>query len=284
MADKVTPDERSRMMSAVRGADTKPELFVKHALHVNGFRFRLEGHVLIEEDLRGRFGIREHLLGLTVYFEPRDDRVTVGDTFKFRIGLQDDAMPAPVWTHEVIIRIREPAAPREPKPKGERPQKKAGPGGKSGGDGDENAPTHGLPKCVLLTRDGEEVKGYNVEKWPDDLSEQDGGLIQDLGDDGVIYKINYHNAYHVKYRDQHHGQVAKDVVTEKYILGMRILMLGFEHAYRVMISSAADKDTVNEVIDQFRRMTARGAASTVLALAENLPKIVDKSAIAQEDE
>jgi hypothetical protein len=34
-----------------------------------------------------------------------------------------------------------------------------------------------------------------------------------------------------------------------------------------------------EFQDNFRRMAARGAASTVLALAENLPKIVDKSTI-----
>lgn len=34
-----------------------------------------------------------------------------------------------------------------------------------------------------------------------------------------------------------------------------------------------------EFQDNFRRMAARGAASTVLALAENLPKIIDKSTI-----
>jgi hypothetical protein len=39
-----------------------------------------------------------------------------------------------------------------------------------------------------------------------------------------------------------------------------------------------------EYQDDFRRMAARGAASTVLALAENLPKIVDKtSVIASQD-
>lgn len=41
MADIVTPDVRSRMMSAVRGKDTKPELVIRRALHARGFRYRL---------------------------------------------------------------------------------------------------------------------------------------------------------------------------------------------------------------------------------------------------
>jgi DNA mismatch endonuclease (patch repair protein) len=49
MTDTVTPGERSRMMSAVRGTDTKPELFVRRALHAKGFRFRLH-----RADLPGR--------------------------------------------------------------------------------------------------------------------------------------------------------------------------------------------------------------------------------------
>jgi hypothetical protein len=38
-----------------------------------------------------------------------------------------------------------------------------------------------------------------------------------------------------------------------------------------------------EYADDFRRMAARGAASTVLSLADNLPKIVDASAVQQQD-
>jgi DNA mismatch endonuclease (patch repair protein) len=41
MPDIVSPDVRSRMMSGIRGTNTKPELFLRHALHVAGFRFRL---------------------------------------------------------------------------------------------------------------------------------------------------------------------------------------------------------------------------------------------------
>ena len=41
MADVVSPEVRSRMMSGIRGKDTKPEMVVRRGLHARGFRFRL---------------------------------------------------------------------------------------------------------------------------------------------------------------------------------------------------------------------------------------------------
>lgn len=41
MADVVDKATRSRMMSGIRGRDTKPELRVRRYLHAAGFRFRL---------------------------------------------------------------------------------------------------------------------------------------------------------------------------------------------------------------------------------------------------
>ena len=48
-ADIVTPEVRSRIMSAIRGKDTKPELMVRSALHRAGYRFRIH-----RKDLPGR--------------------------------------------------------------------------------------------------------------------------------------------------------------------------------------------------------------------------------------
>ena len=39
--DRITHEQRSHLMSQVRGKDTKPELVVRSFLHRNGFRFRL---------------------------------------------------------------------------------------------------------------------------------------------------------------------------------------------------------------------------------------------------
>jgi DNA mismatch endonuclease (patch repair protein) len=41
MADVVSPEVRSRMMAAIRGTHTKPELIIRRGLHRLGFRFRL---------------------------------------------------------------------------------------------------------------------------------------------------------------------------------------------------------------------------------------------------
>lgn len=41
MLDIVDSETRSRMMSGIRGKDTKPELLIRRALHAKGFRYRL---------------------------------------------------------------------------------------------------------------------------------------------------------------------------------------------------------------------------------------------------
>lgn len=49
MADIVSAETRSRMMSAIRGENTKPELVVRRLLHRLGYRFRLH-----RKDLPGK--------------------------------------------------------------------------------------------------------------------------------------------------------------------------------------------------------------------------------------
>ncbi|TWG92022.1 T/G mismatch-specific endonuclease [Mesorhizobium sp. J18] len=46
MADIVPADVRSRMMSGIRGTNTKPELLLRKGLHALGFRFRLHDRSL----------------------------------------------------------------------------------------------------------------------------------------------------------------------------------------------------------------------------------------------
>ncbi|SOH95514.1 T/G mismatch-specific endonuclease [Monaibacterium marinum] len=49
MADIVSSEVRSRMMSGIKGKDTKPEILVRQLLHRAGYRFRLH-----RKDLPGR--------------------------------------------------------------------------------------------------------------------------------------------------------------------------------------------------------------------------------------
>lgn len=46
MADIVTPEVRSRMMSRIRGRNTRPEVVLRKTLHRRGFRFRLNAKKL----------------------------------------------------------------------------------------------------------------------------------------------------------------------------------------------------------------------------------------------
>lgn len=49
MHDVLTPEQRSRCMSRIRGRDTTPERVVRSVLHQMGYRFRLH-----RRDLRGK--------------------------------------------------------------------------------------------------------------------------------------------------------------------------------------------------------------------------------------
>ena len=40
MTDTLTREDRSELMGRIRGLNTKPELFVRRALHARGYRFR----------------------------------------------------------------------------------------------------------------------------------------------------------------------------------------------------------------------------------------------------
>lgn len=49
MPDVVSPETRSRMMSGIKGTNTRPELLIRSGLHRSGFRFRIH-----DKSLAGR--------------------------------------------------------------------------------------------------------------------------------------------------------------------------------------------------------------------------------------
>lgn len=259
---------------------TRPVIAITDA--ENGYlqRTDIPGRVLLPAPVRDNFAVREHLKDgkLTLFFEPRQGKVKVGDIYLLQVSLHDAGLPEAVRTTEIRLTVGD-VVIVEDKEDRERKEKKGGDEGDKPGKG-KDAPTHGIPPCILLTRDGRPIQEHETEKWPKDFTDADGGLIDDLGDGNVVYKVNYDNVYHLKYRMSQHGSIAREVVTEKFILGMRITLMGYEHAYRSRTKAmGAEASGLDEFADDFRRMAARGAASTVLALAENLPKIVDATSV-----
>ena len=243
------------------------------------------GEIILPDEIAEKFSVREQLSDgrLALFFNPVKGRVNVGDVFNLSVALNDPEMPQAVKTENMVeLRIVEASAePKlDPKPKPEKPEddkRKGADEGKNSGGG-EDAPMVGLPPCVLLTKDGREIKGHTCEIWPSGMTEADGGAVEDLGDDaGMVYKINLDNAYHNRYFVQAKGDVSKKVVTQQYILGMRVLMLGMEQARRAM----GEKFDIE--VEEFHKAAARGAASTVLGIAQALPAIVNAAGIDQED-
>jgi hypothetical protein len=272
--DLIVPVNRSRPLGARTDAD-------------NGYLQRADntGKVVFDEAIRDTFKVREQLRDgrLTLYLQPIAEKVRPGDELSFRVGLVDPSLPEPVFSEPVRLKIVD--AEAEEKKKAKKTEAKAGAGDNKTGEGDRK-PTRGLPPYKLLSRDGREINGHATEEWPGDFSELDGGDVRPLGEGQYLYLVNYDNSYHLKYRMKERGQVAKDVVTEKYILGMRIVMLGFEHALREKLRNTGSDapSALAEATDEMRKILARAASSTVLALAENLPKIVDASSVQQQDD
>jgi hypothetical protein len=239
----------------------------------NGYLIRDDNRgrlFLSDETLREKFVIRQSLRDgrLTVYLQPVVDRVKPGDSFTFDVGLRDDAMPAPVIDTLTVrigaqVTVQESTDPKPPRPVPPNPSKTG------------RQPDLGLPQYVLLTKDGRSIPGHPTESWPDDFSDHDGGLVKDLGNGRKVYKINYDNSYHLVYRQRQRGDAARDVISQKYIIGMRLLMLGLEHALNGALSNGAKGTPLEECEDQFRLLSAKGAATTVLAVADHLPKLME---------
>ena len=47
MVDIVSPKTRSRMMSGIKGKDTKPEIIIRKELHARGYRYKLHDKKLV---------------------------------------------------------------------------------------------------------------------------------------------------------------------------------------------------------------------------------------------
>jgi hypothetical protein len=90
----------------------------------------------------------------------------------------------------------------------------------------------------------------------------------------------------LKYRQQQRGQIARDTLSQKYIIGMRIMLLGFEHALQAEATAKNNGEPapVSEYADDFRKVAARGAAATVLTVAERLPKLMEPVSSVEEPE
>ena len=210
---------------------------------------------------------------LTITFSAQSDKVAVGDTISFSVSLLDDAMPEPV-TEDLVLRV---VATRIPQRSGTRSTTR------SRGDGDnETEEGRALPPSKWLTKDGRMIGDDESDIWPDDFTDQDGGRVDDLGEVN-LYFINYDNAHFRRVLDSERNDLNKKVLAEQYRIGMLILMMGLDYAYSRMEQSEV-KTSMEEQIDEIRRLCAQGAATVVMSIAKTLPAIVNPASVGDPDD
>ena len=117
----------------------------------------------------------------------------------------------------------------------------------------------------------------------DGYADQDGGAVQDLGDEQKIYFINYDNAHFQHFLVRERTDVQKRVLTEQFRLSMLILMMGFEDAYSRLRDSGREVGW-GEWDDEVRRLAARGAATVVMSIAKTLPTLVTADTVGDPDD
>ena len=158
---------------------------------------------------------------LTVTFTALAHKVVPDEEVTFSLSLLDDAMPEPV-TEELRLKV---VSARQPSPPGpNRRRRRLGPD--ENGD-EENPEGRSLPPSKWITKDGRAIGEEETDQWPEDFTDQDGGLVQDLGEVNV-YCINYDNAHFRRFLDRERNDIDKKVIVEQYRISMLVLMMGLE--------------------------------------------------------
>lgn len=233
------------------------------------------GRVVVSEPAASKFSVRSHLHDgrITFFLQPISGELFVGEEILLDVALVDPGNEHLNVKDSCLVRIIEPEEKPKPKPKTDNPPKKKVPDGEGHGSGTA-VPSLAIPKYQFLTRDGRQIGEEATQVWPDGFAEQDGGYVEDYGEGKLKFFINYDNAFHMASKQRQRGDVAKAAVSEKYKWGMLVLMLSYEQAYRSLGDAGLP---LSEFLDEFRKLAAKGAASTVLTIAEILPKILDTS-------
>ena len=233
------------------------------------------GRVFVE-GINDEFSYRGSLYNgtLTMTFEALPNKVVEGVEFCVTVGLLHDSIPEPV-IDQLTLRV---VAERRTSPPGPPPPEPNG-----GEDDDETTESRGLPPTIWLTRDGRTIGEDESVPWPDDFTDQDGGKVEDLGDDIKAYYINYDNAHFRRFLDTERDELNKKVIVEQYRVGMLVLMMGLEYAYSQM-EQGRMKEELEENIDEIRRLAAQGAATVVMSIAKTLPDIINRATVEDPDD
>lgn len=223
-------------------------------------RAKYRGDIVFEnDDTADKFSFRRKLENgeLVVFLTPNRGRLKAGDTESVRFGLRDDAMVQPVYADKTLRITLVDAATKKTRTRSTPSEQKQS--------------VAGLPQRKLVTKDGRQINGEDTLKWEEagsgvgTFDKEAGGYVKKLDENESVYYINYDNAYFQTYLNKQKKERQAEVA-EKYVLGMRILMLGLERAIE-----EAEKDDVPDG-DKLRWVATKGVATVVLSICDQLPQ------------
>jgi hypothetical protein len=236
------------------------------------------GRLVISEPAASKFSVRTHLRNgrITIFLQPIAGELSVAEEIQIHARLIDSTNAHYDASDKctVLITEQEEKPPPNKRNPGPNPRPPIDQSGSKRGQS-STIPSLAIPQFQFLTSDGRNIGDEETVQWPEGFTEKDGGYVEDFGEAGVKFFINYDNAFHKAAKQRQRGDIAKAAISEKYKWGMLVLMLSYEQAYRSL--AAEQSAPLTEFMDQFRSLAAKGAASTVLTIAEVLPKILDTS-------
>ncbi len=243
----------------------------------------VENGWLARDENPGRITIRGEGIEHVEYSSSiRDGRVTLGLTLtpsrlhpgthiEAVVSMNDEEMPVPVEC-EITLNVVE---SRPAKPPGTRTPKKTD----TDSQGDAEQDTLGIPPTKWLTEDGRDIMdGVETIRWPTGYGEQDGGVVEDFGEDGKVYQINYDNAHFQSFLQRARTESERRIITTQYQLGMLVSMMGIEDAF-ARLEDDEEKERLVDVLDEIRRLSARASATVVMSIAQTIATMVNPEAV-----
>lgn len=225
-------------------------------------------HMVVASSIRdGRLSLR---------LTPIPSRIAVGSEIECVVSLSDDEMAIPVECEMRLNVVQD----RPVSPSGQRQPKQA----KTDDEGGELQEEFGIPQAEWLTEDGRLIMGDKpTERWPSGYTEQDGGRIDDRGNDVKVYWINYDNAHFQSFLQRARTESERRIITKQYELGMLVSMMSIEDAL-ARLDDEDVKARLSEATDDVRRLSARASATVVMSIAQTIATMVNPEAVSTDSD
>lgn len=229
-------------------------------------------HMVVASSIRdGRLSLR---------LTPIPSRIAVGSEIECVVSLLDDEMAIPVECEMRLNVVQD----RPVSPSGQRQPKQT----KTDDEGGELQEEFGIPQAEWLTEDGRLIMGDKpTERWPSGYTEQDGGRIDDRGNDVKVYWINYDNAHFQSFLQRAQTESERRIITKQYELGMLVSMMSIEDALARLDDEDVDENVkalLSEATDDVRRLSARASATVVMSIAQTIATMVNPEAVSTDSD